>query len=137
MSKPFLFRETKSGQYSRRAACFVGVSVVVALVSLLSSGALISGTRTTAEVFDQPRRVASEAVQIESQRRNDFCSQTARALFASCQAEVTDNSFKQKAICLNISDATVRDECFDELETAQIEGNQLCQGQRDERLNAC
>jgi hypothetical protein len=73
----------------------------------------------------------------ESQRRNDFCSQTAQTLFDACKAEVLDDSFKVEAICINISDSKKRNECFDQLEEAQEDGNQLCRLQRDARLNAC
>ena len=73
----------------------------------------------------------------KTQRRDDFCSQTARALFEACKAEVTDNSFKKKAICINISDPQKRRECLDALEAAEDESDALCKEQRDGRLDAC
>jgi hypothetical protein len=73
----------------------------------------------------------------QAQRSTDFCSQTARALFESCKAEVTDNRFKQKAICLNISDPDKRQECLDDLEAARKDSNDQCQEQLEGRLAAC
>src|SRR5258706_8850751 len=81
--------------------------------------------------------VVTMGQKIQVQRRDDFCSQTARALFEACKAEVIDNSFKKKAICINISDPQKRRECLDELEAAEEEGNALCKEQRDGRLDAC
>src|SRR3972149_11052334 len=70
-------------------------------------------------------------------RNSSFCSQTASALFTACGYEVKDDSFLAKAKCINISDADERDACFDKLEEAREEGNQLCKEQRDGRLDAC
>jgi hypothetical protein len=70
-------------------------------------------------------------------QRDRFCSDTARTLFDACNAGVTDDSLVKKAICINISDAEQRDDCFDELEAARKEGTQLCAEQRDGRLDAC
>src|SRR5262249_3566324 len=67
-------------------------------------------------------------------QRDRFCSDTARTLFDACNAGVTDDSLVKKAICINISDAEQRDDCFDELEAARAEGTQLCAEQRDGRL---
>jgi hypothetical protein len=74
---------------------------------------------------------------ISTAQSNRFCSKTALTLFSACQAEVTDDSFVKKAICINISNAKERKECFGELEDAVKEGNQLCREQRDGRLDAC
>ncbi len=71
------------------------------------------------------------------QRRADFCSQTARALFQACKAEANDGFFKKKAICLNISDPDRREVCFDEADAALEEANQTCTEQRDGRVEAC
>ncbi len=79
----------------------------------------------------------SEGVRTEGKRRDDFCSQTARALYDACKAEVTDDSFKKKAICINISDAEEREACFEEMEEEREESLQFCREQRDGRLDAC
>jgi hypothetical protein len=73
----------------------------------------------------------------DDQCRDDFCSQTAHALFAACRAEVADDSFKKKAICINISDEEERESCFEELREARREDLQLCREQRDGRLDTC
>ena len=73
----------------------------------------------------------------ESQQRNDYCSQTARALHDACKAEVTDGSFKKKAVCINLADEKDRDACFDELDEERSQGAKLCRAQREERLAAC
>lgn len=72
-----------------------------------------------------------------AQSNGRFCSATARALFLSCQNEVTDDFFKAKAICLNVSDEDERDDCFDEAETQRKEGDQLCRKQRGARKELC
>jgi hypothetical protein len=66
-----------------------------------------------------------------------FCTQTAQALFAACSAGTTDDSFVKKGICINISDATARSQCFNELTTERNDARQLCKEQRDWRLDAC
>ena len=141
MSIPYFFRDTTFRRPSRRTTWFFGLSLIVVIFSLLGASALSSGTAPTRENAGREgesfKLTSLRDARSEAQRRNDFCSQTARALFEACQAEVEDNSFKQKAICLNISDARDRDQCFDELETAMVDGNQLCREQRDERLTAC
>lgn len=68
---------------------------------------------------------------------NQFCTQTATALFTACQAGVQDDSFVKKAICINVSDAQERTECSNELNAERDEGNQLCQEQQDWRRQAC
>jgi len=65
------------------------------------------------------------------------CRATATALFAGCKADVADESFVKKAICLNISDAGARETCFAELDSARQEGNDFCREQRVGRLDAC
>lgn len=67
----------------------------------------------------------------------NFCSQTASTLFSACQAEVKDDSLVKRAICINLSEAEDRNECFGELETERQEGTQLCREQRDGRLDVC
>ncbi len=71
----------------------------------------------------------------QSNRR--FCSATVSAQFTSCQNEVTDDFFKAKAICINVSDEDERDDCFDEAETQRKEGFQLCREQRGARKELC
>ncbi|MEW6209273.1 MAG: hypothetical protein AB1631_12955 [Acidobacteriota bacterium] len=79
----------------------------------------------------------SEDVSTESHRRSDFCSQTARALYDACKAEVSDDGFRNKAVCINISNEEERAECFEEMEEEMEEGLRLCREQRDGRLDAC
>src|SRR5262245_36235715 len=73
----------------------------------------------------------------QTQRANDFCSQTARALFDACKSEAADNSAKQKAICINISDPQKRRECLDGIDETRDENIATCKEQRDARLAAC
>jgi hypothetical protein len=65
------------------------------------------------------------------------CSKTASTLFDACSAEVSSTSLVKKANCFNISDANARSACVDEGKAERKEGNQLCQEQRDGRLEAC
>jgi hypothetical protein len=72
----------------------------------------------------------------EAERVN-FCSQTADLLLDACKADVVDNSTVKKAVCINISDQNARNTCLDELAAEQSDGNDLCRGQHDTRLDAC
>src|SRR3972149_3676124 len=70
-------------------------------------------------------------------RRENFCSQTARTLFAACKAEATDDILVRKAICINISDSEEREKCFDDSKTEAEETKDLCREQRGGRLDTC
>jgi hypothetical protein len=65
------------------------------------------------------------------------CSKTTSTLFDACSAEVGSTSLVKKANCFNISDANARSACVDEGKAERKEGDQLCQEQRDGRLEAC
>ena len=66
-----------------------------------------------------------------------FCSATASTLLAACQTSTVDDRLVARANCINISDAELRDDCFDEAGQAQKEGNQLCSDQFATRVAAC
>ena len=70
-------------------------------------------------------------------RGENFCSRTASTLYDACKAGVIDDALVQKAICLNVSDATDRNACTSEATDARDEANQLCKDQRNWRLAAC
>lgn len=78
-----------------------------------------------------------EDVRSQNHRRNDFCSQTARALYDACKSEASDDSFRKKALCINLADEEERDACMEEMEEERQEALMLCRGQRDGRLAAC
>lgn len=65
------------------------------------------------------------------------CTATAKALFGACKAEMVDDSFVAKAICINIADDTQREQCFDAIKSAKEEKKHLCEEQRDLRMDAC
>jgi hypothetical protein len=66
-----------------------------------------------------------------------FCTQTADTLLEACRSSVRDDGSVTSAVCLNISDRSERDACFDDLAGAREEGNQLCDDQHATRLAAC
>src|SRR5262245_16923317 len=70
-------------------------------------------------------------------RKEKACTQTAKALFSACKAEVVDDGFVKKAICINVSEEAERDQCFAELKEERAEAKELCEAQRDTRLEAC
>lgn len=72
-----------------------------------------------------------------AQHNGRFCSATARALFLSCQNEVTDDFFKAKAICINISDEDERDGCFTETLEDRNSGMKRCDQEQKGRRDAC
>ena len=66
-----------------------------------------------------------------------FCSETAHALFAACNAEVTADGAVRKGICYNVADKAERDECWDERSDEFDEGRELCRAQKAARLANC
>lgn len=81
--------------------------------------------------------VAMFFVLVASTEAQNFCTQTADSLLSACKAEVNDDGFVKKAICLNLSDAAERDECFAELASERKESLEHCQEQRSWRGDAC
>jgi hypothetical protein len=69
--------------------------------------------------------------------KQKFCSDTARTLFAGCRAGVAETYLVAKAVCTNVADAAKRAECSNQAKAARGEDTQLCQDQRDTRLDAC
>ncbi|MBI3247519.1 MAG: hypothetical protein HYZ50_13535 [Deltaproteobacteria bacterium] len=72
-----------------------------------------------------------------AQDNGRFCSATAQALFISCQNEVSDDFFKAKAICFNVSDDDAREECFADAEEERMKSHQRCGEDRTGRRNTC
>src|SRR5437867_5459587 len=66
-----------------------------------------------------------------------YCTQTADLLLDACKAGVMDDGAVGKAVCLNVADTKARNTCLSDLDTAQNEATQLCEGQHDTRLAAC
>jgi len=69
--------------------------------------------------------------------RTNFCSQTARTLFAACKAGVVDDGLTKRAICINVSDPEKRRACLGEMKSERADGNELCRGQRQTRFDSC
>ncbi|MGH8528721.1 MAG: hypothetical protein ACRETN_02610 [Nevskiales bacterium] len=68
---------------------------------------------------------------------SNFCTRTAGAQFNACRHEATDDFFKAKAICINVSDQTERNTCLSESQTTRTEDQELCDEQRTARLDLC
>jgi hypothetical protein len=66
-----------------------------------------------------------------------FCSATAARQLTACGAEVQDDFFTAKAICINLSDDHERAECFEEAEADQADSRQLCRTQHHARRDLC
>jgi len=86
---------------------------------------------TLAVVLEGPPTFAAES------HDRSFCSATASALFTACRAGTTDDFYTAKAKCINVEEAAERRECLDEAKQARQEGQQLCEEQREGRLDAC
>ncbi len=67
----------------------------------------------------------------------DFCTRTADALHRSCQREAGADRHLVDAICINISDAEERKECFEESAATRDEEGALCGNQRSARVAVC
>jgi len=70
-------------------------------------------------------------------RKQTFCSDTARTLFAACKAGVVDDALVRKAVCINVLDPVQHADCRAQAKTEQDDARQLCQDQRDTRLATC
>ncbi|MGH0037376.1 MAG: hypothetical protein ACQGVK_20305 [Myxococcota bacterium] len=66
-----------------------------------------------------------------------YCTRTARLQLAGCLAEITDDKFVARAICLNIGDPDEADECRDELRSEHSEGHETCYEQFEARRDLC
>lgn len=66
-----------------------------------------------------------------------FCSATAVSLFNACRAELREDHFQAQTVCINVSDAGERRDCFDEAKSAYEEGDKLCRKQFSARRHAC
>jgi hypothetical protein len=79
----------------------------------------------------------SETDNDEDVRGTGYCSATATLLFQSCAAETVDDSYKAKAICINVSDAAQRKTCLADAKTARRDARKLCRDQLAGRRGAC
>lgn len=66
-----------------------------------------------------------------------FCSRTARLQLYACFAELQDDRFVGKAICLNESDEEDAEECYEELAEQRDEGRDECRAQYHARRELC
>lgn len=66
-----------------------------------------------------------------------FCSATASALDAACRIEAEAEEARARAICINVSDAAERAECFADADDADDEAEDLCAAQLAARRAAC
>jgi hypothetical protein len=73
----------------------------------------------------------------ERRGADNFCTQTARTLFAACKKGVKDDALVKGAVCTNVSDATQRAACVDQARADRAEATQLCADQHATRLDAC
>lgn len=74
---------------------------------------------------------------ITTAQAQNFCSQTAQALFNACKSGVTEDFIVRNTVCLNIGDGAERDECYGDSEDQRKEENQECREQKDWRLQSC
>ena len=65
------------------------------------------------------------------------CANTATAALRACRAEVVDDFQIARGVCINLSDAAERTECFDEATAERQETRTLCREQHDARLDLC
>jgi hypothetical protein len=65
------------------------------------------------------------------------CTNTATAALRACRAEAVDDFQIARGVCINLSDAAERAECFDEAGAERQESRASCREQRDARLDLC
>ncbi len=70
-------------------------------------------------------------------KQGRYCTATTLAQFDACRYETRDDFSIAKAKCINVSDGDEREECFDTAREARAEANELCRGQRAQRLEIC
>jgi hypothetical protein len=66
-----------------------------------------------------------------------FCSATARVQLGACRNEVRDDFLTAWAVCINVSDAEEREECFEDAGEERSEQQQLCYEQLEARRDLC
>jgi len=65
------------------------------------------------------------------------CTATADITLRACSSEVTDDFYKENAICTNESDALDRNECFADATSAQRTESTVCSAQHAARIELC
>ena len=65
------------------------------------------------------------------------CSQTATAAFKACQGEITDDYWIAFGNCTNLTDYGERKDCLKEAGIEFNDGRELCNDQREARLELC
>ena len=68
---------------------------------------------------------------------SNFCTATADNLFSACEAEAVDDLFTTRAICINVSDATLRGNCFAMGDVDRTLAQQTCSAQQGLRRDTC
>lgn len=74
---------------------------------------------------------------IASRKGGQVCSATAQAQLSACQNEAEDDFFVATAVCLNLTDDEERAACLAQAGKTRQEEAQLCQEQRQARLDLC
>jgi hypothetical protein len=80
---------------------------------------------------------ADERSNAQSTGDSRYCTATANALLEACEAEVEDNLWKARAICINVSDRGEKAACNAEARAARLERERSCRLQREGRRQAC
>jgi hypothetical protein len=111
-----LTSENRSGQRTR-------ASYLLWLVGLLGVALALAG--------------ASIAQAKHRDKKQNYCSATARLQLQACRAETWDDSASAAAICLNESDAADRAECSADAQEARDEQAQGCEDSYDSRIELC
>lgn len=107
----------------------VGLALGVAMALALGAAPASAGKKKT-----KPARRVASAARYDA---GGACSQSANALFAACHADIVTERFAGRAICLNVADPVLREDCFDELEEARAESAEECGAQLGARLALC
>jgi len=78
-----------------------------------------------------------ETFDLNEQKARAFCSQTADLSKAACWADVAEEFYRGRAICLNILDLEERRDCIAERNGARNEMREECDAIHEARLDVC
>src|SRR5262245_52222246 len=104
---------------------------------LLSVSSTASPVAPVAGRLPAPNPVQSPPIDDLARGKIQACSQTSRSASRACAGDVDDEYWTSVGKCLNLADATARQQCLDEAKLAMDEAQALCADQYAAREQVC
>jgi len=119
------------------------ISATLSILLAWSSTVLLAISGAAAPVspgggrIPAPNPVQSPPIDEIARGRNQACSGTSRAALRACSGDVDDEYWTSLGKCMNLADATARQQCMDEAKAAMDEAQALCSEQYAAREQVC